>query len=129
MILVLDSMTEIRISKTDVTDADNKEIGMIRHLDDFSAEMAALIEVQRNIRYFTPEITEVINISEEFGYSYWEVDTTSGRCRFTVRNGSGSVRFAAENRLLIQDVDGNRFIIPQLDQLSDKEYRMVEVRL
>ncbi len=31
------------------------------------------------------------------------------------------------NRLLVVDVDGNRFIIPELDRLSDKEYRMIEV--
>ncbi|AYB44331.1 DUF1854 domain-containing protein [Paenibacillus lautus] len=109
--------------------ADNKEIGMIRHLDDFSQGTASLIERQMIIRYFTPEITKVIAVTEEFGYSYWEVATTAGLCRFTVRNGSGNVKFAAENRLLIIDVDGNRFVIPQVDRLSEKEYRMVEMRL
>lgn len=109
--------------------ADNKEIGLIRYLDDFPQHTASLIERQMKIRYFTPEITKVIAVNEEFGYSYWEVETTAGRCRFTVRNGSGNVKFAAENRLLIIDVDGNRFVIPQVEQLSDKEYRMIETRL
>ncbi|GIQ66417.1 DUF1854 domain-containing protein [Paenibacillus cisolokensis] len=109
--------------------ADNKEIGMIRNLDDFPPETAALLERQMAIRYFTPEITKVVAVKEEFGYSYWEAETTAGLCRFTVRNGGGNVKFAAENRLLITDVDGNRFVIPRLDQLSEKEYRMVEMRL
>lgn len=102
---------------------------MIRYLDVFPQSTASIIERQLKIRYFTPEITKVIAVSEEFGYSYWEVETTAGRSRFTVRNGSGSVKFAAENRLLIIDVDGNRFVIPHVDQLSDKEYRMIETRL
>ncbi|WP_270165528.1 DUF1854 domain-containing protein [Paenibacillus sp. SYP-B4298] len=109
--------------------ADNKELGMIRGLDDFSPETAALLERQLKIRYFAPEITRVIRVKEEFGYAYWEVESTAGRCRFTVRAGGDHVKFAAANRLLITDVDGNRFIIPQLDRLSSKEYRLVEMQL
>lgn len=118
-----------RYSFLSIRTADNKEIGMIRDLDDFSKETAVLLERQMMIRYFTPEITKIISVKEEFGYSYWEAETTAGLCRFTVRNGGGNVKFAADNRLLITDVDGNRFVIPQLDQLSDKEYRMIEMRL
>lgn len=109
--------------------ADNKELGMVRALDDFGAETARLLARQLMIRYFAPEITRVIRVKEEFGYAYWEAETTAGRCRFTVRAGGDSVKFAAANRLLITDVDGNRFIIPQVDRLSDKEYRLVEMQL
>lgn len=118
-----------RRSFLSIRTADNKEIGMIRDLDDFPEQTAALLERQMTIRYFTPEITKVIAVKEEFGYSYWEAETTAGLCRFTVRNGGGNVKFVADNRLLIIDVDGNRFVIPQVDRLSDKEYRMVEMRL
>lgn len=118
-----------RRSFLSIRTADNKEIGMIRDLDDFPEQTAALLERQMTIRYFTPEITKVIAVKEEFGYSYWEAETTAGLCRFTVRNGGGNVKFAVDNRLLIIDVDGNRFVIPQVDRLSDKEYRMVEMRL
>lgn len=107
--------------------ADNKEIGMIRSLDDFPDEVAALLEEQVKIRYFAPEITKVLKIREEFGYSYWEAETTAGLCRFTVRSGGGHVKLVTDNRLLILDVDGNRFVIPDLELLSDKEYRMVEM--
>ena len=57
---------------------ENKEIGMIRSLDDFSEETAELLEEQVQIRYFA-EITKVINVKEEFGYAYWEAgDDCSG---------------------------------------------------
>ncbi len=106
---------------------DNEEIGMVRSLDDFPPETAALLEEQIAIRYFAPEITRVLNIREEFGYSYWEAETTAGICRFTVRSGGGNVKLVHDNRLLITDVDGNRFVIPRLDRLSEREYRMVEM--
>lgn len=106
---------------------ENKEIGMIRSLDDFPKEMADLLEEQVQIRYFAPEITNVVAVKQEFGYSYWEAETTAGLCRFTVRDGGGNAKMVSDKRLLITDVDGNRFIIPDLERLSDREYRMVEM--
>lgn len=106
---------------------ENKEIGMIRSLDDYPKETVNLLEEQVEIRYFAPEITNVVTVKEEFGYSYWEAETNAGVCRFTVRGGGGNVKLVSENRLLITDVDGNRFVILQLDRLSEREYRMVEM--
>lgn len=110
-----------------VRTSDNKEIGMIRSLDEFPAKTVKLLEEQIQIRYFAPEISKVVRIRDEFGYSYWEVETQAGYCRFTVRSGGGNVKLVTEVRVLITDVDGNRFIIPELEALSEKEYRMVEM--
>ncbi|MBE9914651.1 DUF1854 domain-containing protein [Paenibacillus donghaensis] len=110
-----------------VRTVDNEEIGMIRSLDDFPEESQQLLEEEVRLRYFAPEITKVLLVKEEFGYFYWEAETTSGLCRFTVRGGAGNVKLMNASRLLIVDVDGNRFVIPCLDRLSDKEYKMVEV--
>ncbi|RAP77323.1 DUF1854 domain-containing protein [Paenibacillus montanisoli] len=108
---------------------ENKEIGMIRSLDEFPAETAQFLEEQVSIRYFAPEITRVVSVKEEFGYAYWEAETTAGLCRFTVRGGGGHTKLVTANRLLINDVDGNRFVIPDLTRLTDKEYRMVEMSM
>lgn len=108
---------------------ENEEVGMIESLDDFPAELAQLLKEQIAIRYFAPVISKVLGIKEEFGYAYWEAETQAGRCRFTVRNGGGNVKLVSDQKLLIQDVDGNRFLIERLDQLSEKEYRMVEMCL
>jgi len=110
-----------------VRTAENEEVGMIRSLDEFPKETQELLEEQVQLRYFAPEITKVLSVKEEFGYSYWEAETSSGLCRFTVRGGGGNIKLMTPNRLLVVDVDGNRFIIPELDRLSDKEYRMIEV--
>jgi hypothetical protein len=106
---------------------ENKEIGIIKSLDEFPKDVENLLEEQIKIRYFAPEITKVIKIQEEFGYSYWEVETSAGLCKFTVRSGGANVKILSNNKLLIMDVDGNRFIIEDLSRLSDKEYRMIEI--
>jgi len=106
---------------------ENKEVGMIHRIEDFTEETARLLEEQLHIRYFTPEISKLINVKEEFGYFYWEAETSAGLCRFTVRNGGGSTKLVTPVRLLVTDVDGNRFVIPDMSKLTDKEYRMVEL--
>ena len=106
---------------------DNKEIGMIQSLDDFSTDTVQLLERHINIRYFAPEITQINAISDEFGYSYWDTETTAGNCYFTVRTGRGNVTAVTESKLLVTDVDGNRFVIPDVDSLTEKEYRMIEM--
>lgn len=111
-----------------VRNIDNKEIGMIKSLDDdFPGDVASQLEEFINLRYFAPVITKVNTIKEEFGYSYWDTETNAGSCRFTVRGGGGNVKLLSDRKLLINDVDGNRFIIENVDALSDKEYRMVEM--
>lgn len=111
-----------------VRTSENKEIGIIKSLDDdFPKDIVKLLEEQIDMRYFAPEITKVIAIKEEFGYSYWDTETNSGSCRFTVRNGSGNVKLVTENKLLIIDVYGNRFVIDNIKRLSEKEYRLVEM--
>jgi hypothetical protein len=108
---------------------ENKEIGMVRSLDDFPPETAQLLEEQVRIRYFTPEITKVIDVRMEFGYSYWEAETTAGLVRFTVRGGTQNIKLVSDRRLLIHDVNGNRFVIPDIDALSDAEYRKIELTM
>ncbi|GIN56452.1 DUF1854 domain-containing protein [Lederbergia ruris] len=106
---------------------ENEEIGIIKSLDEFPDEIVRLLEEHINLRYFAPEIIKVNKITEEFGYSYWETETTSGSCYFTVRMGKGNVTAVTATKVLITDVDGNRFIIKDLSALTDKEYRMVEM--
>lgn len=109
--------------------AENKEIGIIQSLDDFPEDIVQLLEEQLQVRYFTPEISKVISVKEEFGYSYWEASTSAGLCRFTVRGGGGNAKLVTPSRLLVTDVDGNRFAIPDINKLTDKEYRMVEMSM
>ncbi|MCJ8007082.1 DUF1854 domain-containing protein [Lederbergia wuyishanensis] len=110
-----------------VRTGENEEIGMIKSLDEFPSDTVTLLEEHIHLRYFAPEITKINKINEEFGYSYWDTETRSGTCYFTVRSGRGNVTVVTANRVLVTDVDGNRFIIKDLNDLTEKEYRMVEM--
>lgn len=110
-----------------VRTGDNKEVGMIKSLVEFPDDTIKLLNRHINLRYFAPKITNINAIREEFGYSYWDTETDSGKCCFTVRTGGGNVTTVTDQKMLITDVDGNRFVIEDLSHLSEKEYKMIEM--
>lgn len=104
-----------------------REIGMIKCLDDISKEQRELIEEQLRIRYFTPIIQKIVNIKDEYGYAYFDVVTDYGVCRFTASMGGGSTINLTDTRILITDLDGNRFEIPDLNKLSANELKKLDL--
>ena len=102
-----------------------KEIGMIKDLSSFEDKTQKLIKNQLELRYFTPKITGIIKVKEEYGYSYWDVSTDRGFCRFTA-DSNGVIKLS-QPRLIINDVDGNRFELPDVSALSAKELRMIDL--
>ncbi len=109
-----------------VRDDKNKEIGIIRELSDFSLDQADLVRSELERRYFTPIIQRVDKMKEEFGYIYWEVETDRGARRFTTKGSHDCILPVGENRLMILDVDGNRFEVPNYRELDLKSARQIE---
>ncbi len=107
----------------------NLEMGIIENMDSFSEKEIALLKRDLQKRYFVPEITKVKNAKEEFGHTYWEVETTAGDRSFTTFDMSSSlVRIDANSAMLI-DVDGSRYLIPDLKKADDKAMKMLDIWL
>lgn len=110
-------------------DEKSKEIGIVEKLSDFDEDTAKLLASQLNLRYFTPIITKVNNIKDEYGYAYWSVETDKGSCRFTIQMGSNAVVHLSETRVLITDIDENRFEIPDIEKLTAGERKKLDLFL
>lgn len=80
-------------------------------------------------RYMTAIIRRVESLRSEFGVSYWEVQTDRGDREFVVRNVSENAQWITDRRLLILDVDGNRFEIANLQVLDKKSRALIEMVL
>ena len=114
-----------------VRDPKNKdrEIGLIEKITDLDEATAEEIRRQLNLYYFTPVITKVINIKSEYGYAYFHVITDRGECRFTINMGANAVVRLSDRRLIITDLDDNRFEIRDVLALSQKEQRKLDLFL
>jgi hypothetical protein len=112
-----------------VRDPQGKEIGIIEDLRSLPQEMQQLVREELERRYFTPSILRVLSVKDEFGYSYWEVETDRGARRFTMRNSHENVLTVGERELILIDVDGNRFAVPDIRSLPAAAYRQIESML
>ena len=104
-----------------------REIGVIEKLSDLDPEQAKMLKEQLDLRYFTPEITKIYDIKTEYGYGYFHVLTTYGECRFTIHNGGSSVTSLTDTRVVINDLDGNRFEVPDIMKLTVAERKKLDL--
>lgn len=103
------------------------EIGMIRRMSDFPDDVQALLREELSRRYFTPEILKIFSVKEKFGYSYWEVQTSSGKISFVMTTPSSNIRTLEDGRVFIHDIDGNCFAITDPARLDKASFRHIEI--
>lgn len=109
-----------------VHDLDDNEIGIIRDLkklDKGSYENA--VKELKN-RYYCPTVSAVKSIKERMGHFYFETVIDGKSKSFTVRDLTRNIRFSGENTLLIFDVDGNRYVVPEYEKIEQKSKRLLE---
>ena len=104
-----------------------KEIGIIEKLSELDKDQQEMIREQIKLRYFMPTIVKVLDIKDEYGYAYWNVMTSFGACRFTTRMSGDAVIFLGESRLMVTDIDGNRYEIPDFYKLSVGERKKLDL--
>ena len=93
-------------------DGNDKDIGIFETLHGLDSESRTIIDEELERRYFTPQLTKVYSVSEAFGVVTWDVETTKGRRRFLVRNLKDSTFTLGPSRVMMTDVDSNRYEIP-----------------
>jgi len=109
---------------------DNKEIGLIYKIDDFDEDTVKLLRTEIERKYFSPEISEIQNLKERYGFSYWKVKTADGRhLNFTMQDTFRNIIRIGDDQALLVDVDGNRYTIKSITELDRKSYRRIELYL
>lgn len=104
-----------------------KEIGLIEKLSELPKEQQEMIREQIRLRYFMPVITKVLDVKDEYGFAYWHVMTNFGVCRFTTQMSGDAVITLGESRLLVTDIDGNRYDIPDFYRLGVMERKKLDL--
>lgn len=104
-----------------------KEIGMIEKLSQLEPEQQEMIREQIKLRYFIPIIIKVMDVKDEYGYAYWHVQTNFGVCRFTTRMSGDAVVSLSDSRLMVTDIDGNRYEIPDFYKFSIMERKKLDL--
>ena len=109
-----------------IRDEDDKELGIIADLSDFPEDQRALVREALRLRYFTPQILEIRSVKEKMGNLYLDVRIEGGERVFAVKDYSRDRRAIDAHRLMIVDVEGNRYIIEDLEALDIRSRRRIE---
>ena len=107
---------------------DGKDLGFIRHLEDRTPLERQILQKELSRRYFMPQITKILKVTERFAFSYWKVITTSGTVEFSVRDTYKSLIHLGR-RIIVTDADGNRYDIRDVDALDKDSKKKIDLYL
>lgn len=111
-----------------VLDADQVEIGIIYKIDDFEGETRDMLVTELERKYYEPRIKTIISLKERYGFSYWEVVCEDGKnVKFTMQDTFRNIIRVGDDRAILLDVDGNRFVIESIMGLDRKSHKKIEL--
>ena len=100
-----------------------KEIALIKSLDDLTPESRNAIESCFSDYYMIPTITEIIKVEDKFGALNWTVMTDRGKIKFSIRNRHSDIKCYDGVHMLVRDSNDNRYLsdVSKLDKKSIKK--------
>jgi len=112
-----------------VLNKEDKEIGVLHDLHGLSSDEFACVEEELRRRYLIPEIKSILSRRDRFDMVEWTVETDRGRATFLTRQLHENVQRPIAGRIVIADVENNRYDIPDVDALDPESRRLLEERL
>jgi hypothetical protein len=106
-------------------DGAGKDVGLIHDPSQLDPESRKIMEEELEKRYFVPVVERVLNVKEEYGTVYWTVETDRGEKEIIVRNLRDNLLELSSSRVIITDVDGNRFEFPDINKLDGKSMGII----
>lgn len=105
-----------------------REIGIIKNLTtDFDKDTVNVISKHLELRYYMPVIEKIISIKEVSGYVHFKVNTNHGEINFSLQSNGNHFSYLSDTRILITDLEGNRYEIPDVKQLTAKELKKLDL--
>ena len=101
-------------------DGAGKDIGLLHDPGLLDQDSRRVVDEELEKRYFVPIVERVVTVKEEFGTIYWTVETDRGEKEVIVRNLRDNLQDLGGSRVIITDVDGNRFEFRDISKLDGK---------
>ena len=108
---------------------DDVEIGIVVDPSQLDPDSLTIVREELDKRYFTPTITRIHRVKERFGVHEWDAETSRGRVTFSVQGLHQNVKQVPPARLLVTDVRGNRYDVPDYYKLDPDSFRHIQRHL
>ena len=88
---------------------DGTELGIVKSVSDLDAESRGVVILRLQCCYLLPVVQRILAVKERLGTLEWKVETNLGQRSFMTRNIRETTLRLSANRMLLCDVDGNRY--------------------
>lgn len=112
-----------------VLDGEQNELGVIEDIGSFDEKNRAILLSELRRKYFMQTILTIDRVKDRYGFTYWDVTTPAGKVNFTLQDTQRGIIKMNEDRLMIIDIDGNRYEIPSILKLERASYKKIELYL
>ena len=109
-------------------DAHKNELGLIEDIKQLQKVDQAILAEELEKCYFMPKITKIHALEGRFGVTQWDAETEVGSVSFDLRSRN-DITALDSGRVLIKDVDGNRYEIVNYHQLDPKSVVLLETQI
>jgi len=109
-----------------IRDEEGTEIGLLDDIRGLDPDSQRIIRDELERSYFMPRVTDVRDVREELNVVIWEVETNRGPRKFEVRHVRQNIRRMGRRRLVIKDVDGNRYEIRDWIKLPPLAQKLIQ---
>lgn len=114
-----------------VADSDSKEIGILKAIADLPKNQQDVVIHELDNRYYSPEVLEVMSVQDKLGYVYMEMRLRNKQGKeydksCAVKDVSRNIRMLSNTSIIIFDVDGNRYVVPDLSELNKQSLRKLD---
>jgi len=114
-----------------IADHENKEIAILKAVDDLPANQKDIVINELDNRYYSPEILDIVSVQDKLGYVYMEMKLKNKKGieykkNCAIKDVSRNIRTLSSNSIIIFDVDGNRYISTDLSKLSRQSMRKLD---
>ncbi len=110
-------------------DGQGEEICTIPDPQELPRDSWQAVQLELRRRYLTATVQSVKNARVEFGATYWSVATDRGDRDVVTQTLQENAVWLSDVHLLLIDVDGNRFEIPDVSALDERSQRYVHAIL
>ena len=114
-----------------VADHDNKEIAILKAVADLAPTQREIVERELDNRYYSPQVLDVMSVKDKLGYVYMEMRLKNKQGKeyeksCAVKDVSRNIRMLSNTSIIIFDVDGNRYVVPDLGELNKQSLRKLD---
>jgi ABC-type transport system involved in Fe-S cluster assembly fused permease/ATPase subunit len=107
-------------------DGQEREIGIVRYLEQWSPEARTLLRSALARRYYLRRIRAIHDIKSSYGLLNFQVETDRGAAQFTMRHSQTHAQDFGQRGKILLDTEDNRFLVEDTDALPHAQRELLQ---